>query len=73
MIEEAFLIRCLSPDVATNLIRPHLGFRENMLVVAPGPPFGVITVRATAAQLKEVRSVLDQYERGDAAACTTRP
>jgi len=61
MIEEAIQLRCLSAGQAAALIRPHLNLRTNTIVYSAGAP-GVLTIRATAAQIQNVKSVLDQYE-----------
>ena len=68
IVEEALLLRCLPAGEAAQLIRPLLRFRENSVVVAAHAP-RVLTVRGTAAQLREVRVLLERYERAESPSC----
>jgi len=68
MEEEAIVLRCLSPSEATELIRPLLHFNEHALVRA-SEGSRVLTVRATAEQLKRVKSLLDQQQSAGSPAC----
>lgn len=72
MIEEAIVLRCLSPGEAAELIRPLLGLPTNSIVYSPARAPRVVTIRATPAQIQEVRSKLDEYERADSPTCATR-
>lgn len=72
MVEEAFVLRCLSPGEAAELVRPLLHLRTNTVVYSRTHP-RVLTIRATPAQIQNVRSVLDQYEGAGAPACASKP
>ena len=71
-VEEAFLLRCLWPEEAMSLARPLLRSRSASLTATPSAP-RVITVRATAAQLEEVRGMLARYDGPASPACAPRP
>lgn len=71
MVEEAIVLRCLSPGEAAELIRPLLGLPANSIVYSPARAPRVVTIRATPAQIQEVRSVLDQHESAGSPACAT--
>jgi hypothetical protein len=73
MVEEAMLLRCLSPGEAAELVRPHLTLRSNRVVYPAANASRVLTLRATPAQLQQVRSVLAAYEGTGSPACATRP
>jgi hypothetical protein len=73
MVEEAFVLRCLSPGEAAELVRPLLHLRTNTVVYSPTHAPRVLTIRATAAQIQNVRSVLDQHEGAGAPACASKP
>jgi hypothetical protein len=73
MVEEALLLRCLSPGEAAELLRPLLPLSTNSVVYSPAHAPRVLTIRATAAQRQKVRAVLDQYEGAGSAACAPRP
>jgi hypothetical protein len=62
IVEEAFLLRCLSPGQAAELIRPLLRLAENSVVYSSEHAPRVLTVGATPAQMRDVRSLLDRYE-----------
>jgi hypothetical protein len=72
MIEQSLLLRCLPAGKAAALIRPVLDLPTNTIVLSPDAP-GVITVRATSAQLDRVRAVLDPYERDGSPSCPLTP
>jgi hypothetical protein len=67
MIEEAYVLRCLSPQDAMALIRPHLTLRDNSVTV--GKESLVMRIQATLAQQQQVKAVLDQYERAGSSSC----
>ena len=66
MIEKAYLLRCLSAGQAARLIRPVLDLPTNVVTASPD---GVLTIRATPAQVERVQAVLDSYEGAGAPAC----
>jgi hypothetical protein len=69
MEENAILLRCLTPEQAGALVRPVLDLPTNSVVFSPQGVPSVMTVRATPAQLEQVRSVLEPYEGAAAPAC----
>jgi hypothetical protein len=71
-VEQAFLLRCLSPGQAAVLVRPLLDLPTNTVVVSPNAP-GVLTVRGTPAQLGRVRALLDGYDGPGGPACARGP
>lgn len=71
MVEEALLLRGLSPGEAAELIRPLLDL--GTVVYSPSRAPRVLTIRATPAQIEKVRSVLDQYEGAWSLACAPSP
>lgn len=73
VVEEAFLLRCLSPGEAAELIRPLLTLPTNGIVYSPAHAPRVLTVRATPAQIQNARSVLDRYESAGSPACAPGP
>jgi hypothetical protein len=73
MVDDAILLRCLSTSDAQDLIAPHLSLEENSISMHQGSR--VMRIHATPEQLRQVRAVLDSYERAGAGspACATRP
>ncbi len=72
-VEEAFLLRCLTPGEAAELVRPILSLSTNTVVYSPDHAPRVLTVRATPEQLRNVRSVLERHEGTGSGACAARP
>lgn len=70
ILEESILLRCLSPGEAGELVRPLLRERGNLVVVNPSQAPRILTIRATAAQLTNVKAALEKYEGGGSAACS---
>lgn len=73
IVEEALLLRCLSPGEAAELIRPLLQLPTNSVAYSPARASRVLTIRATSAQMQRVRSMLEQYEGAGSAACAPYP
>jgi hypothetical protein len=73
MVEEAFLLRCLSPAEAAELVRPLLRLPTNSVVYSAARAPRVLAIRATPAQIQTVRSVLGQYERTASPVCAPAP
>lgn len=69
IVEEAFLLRCLSPIQAAELIRPVLRDRNNATIYAGNAP-GIVRVRVTPQDMQRARSVIDKYEAPGSPACT---
>ena len=65
-VEEAFLLRCLPPGEAAELVRPTREQASNVQIVLPAHAPRVLRIRATPEQLAEMRALL---ERQDGAAC----
>jgi len=71
LVEERFLLRCLQPGEAAELIRPLL-VRSNT-VYSPGNAPRVLVVRATPEKIQEVRLLLDRHEGAGSTTCAVRP
>lgn len=67
MSEEAFLLRCLPPGEAAELIRPLLG-PTSTVAVSPTRAPRVLTIRSTPEQITRIGALLDAR---DGAACAT--
>jgi hypothetical protein len=70
VVEEVFMIRCLSSAQAGALTRLHLG-PQGIAAYTGEPPRAVLTVRAPFAQIEELRAVMSQYEGAGGSACPT--
>lgn len=73
VVEQAFLLRCLSPGEAAELIRPLLQLPTNTIVHSPARAPRVLRVGGTAEQLVSVKALLDKHESAGSAACATPP
>lgn len=73
VVEQAFLLRCLSPGEAAELIRPLLQLPANTIVHSPARAPRVLRVRGTAEQMVSVKALLDKHESAGSAACATPP
>jgi beta-lactamase regulating signal transducer with metallopeptidase domain len=73
MVEEPLLLRCLSPGEAAELLGPVLRRDSGMTVTHSAHAPRVLTVRATPAQLRNVKALLEQYEGAGSAACASQP
>ena len=71
VIEEAIMLRCLSPAEGADLILPILG-DNGTAVHSPRAP-RVLTVRATAERLRQVKATLDRHDGAGSAACVSQP
>jgi hypothetical protein len=71
LVEERFLLRCLWPGEAAELIRPLL-VRSNA-VYSPGNAPRVLVVRATPEKIEAVRLLLDRHEGVGSTTCAVRP
>jgi hypothetical protein len=69
-VEQAFQLRCITPDQAAALIRPMLQDESSRVLASPTRAPGVLTVRTTPEQMRSVR---DRLLREDGAACTVPP
>lgn len=72
-VEQSFLLRCLSPGEAAELIRPLLQLPANTIVHAPARAPRVLRVTGTAEQMASVKALLDKHESAGSAACASRP
>ena len=70
MVEEAFLLRCLSQSQAAEMIRPVLRDRTHATIYAPGNAAGILRIHATPEDMQRARSVIDKYEGPGAPTCT---
>lgn len=72
-VEEAFLLRCLAPGDAAELLRPLVADPAAGVVISPAHAPRVLTVRATRARLEQVRAALARADGGEGAACARVP
>lgn len=70
--DEAIVLHCLTPAEAAEIIRPLLTLPANLVLVRPTEASRVLTLRATAKQLSQVKERLAPYEVGGSPTCTTR-
>jgi hypothetical protein len=68
IVEQSFQLRCVSPAQAGELIRPLVGSSGTVFINPTGVP-GVLLVRASEEQLKQVKALLDKYDGPPGAAC----
>jgi len=73
VVEQAFLLRCLSPGEAAELMRPLLQLPTNTIVHSPARAPRVLRVRGTADQMTSVKALLDKHESAGSAACALPP
>ena len=71
MIEETFVLRCLSEGEVAALVRPLLDLRKSTVVYAPAPAPRVLTIRATPEQLRKIRPLLERHDASGAPACAS--
>jgi hypothetical protein len=71
VVEQAFLLRCLSSGEAAELMRPLLQLPTNTIVHSPARAPRVLTVRGTAEQMASVKALLDKHESAGSAACAS--
>lgn len=69
-VEEAILLRCLTPGEAAELVRPLIQEHASVLTVRPTTAPRVLTVRTTPAAMQRVKALLAEHERASAGACT---
>jgi hypothetical protein len=72
LVEEAFVLRCLSSAEPAEVVRPLLRNSTNSVVHSASSP-RILTVVASPEQMRPVLSVLDQYERAGSEACAAVP
>lgn len=73
-VEEAFLLRCLAPDDAAELVRPLLAAgRSASATIAPDYALRALRIRATPARLAQVRALLTERDGAASPACLTAP
>lgn len=70
IVEEAIVLRCLAPGEAAEFVRPLLG-DLGTVVYSPAQAPRVLTIRATPAQIEDIRAVLDQHEAAGSPACAS--
>ena len=71
-IEEAIMLRCLSPDEAGEMIRLALGPSARNVQLRWREPSRLLTVRATPEQLQRVKALLAEQQAAGSAACATQ-
>ena len=68
LITETIKLECLSSEQAGDLISPYVRTNGSLYYIAK-PPLRVITVRATAEELRNVRTVLERFDNSSETAC----
>ncbi|MES2521793.1 MAG: hypothetical protein V4617_03760 [Gemmatimonadota bacterium] len=71
MVDETFLLRCITPGQAAALVRPVLDIPENSVKASPENSPGVLIIHATPAQMQRVRAMLDQHENSLTGVCVS--
>ncbi|HYW30941.1 MAG TPA: hypothetical protein VE869_05485 [Gemmatimonas sp.] len=71
MIKGEFLLRCITPVQAAQLIRPVLDRPGNRVVASEAGSPGVLSVEATQEQLQRVQAVLDQHDKSLTGVCVS--
>ena len=71
-IEEAIMLRCLSPDEAGEMIRLALGPSVRNVQLRGRPGSRLLIVRATPEQMQKVKSLLDEKQAAGSIACTAQ-
>lgn len=66
-VEEAILLRCLTPTQALEILRPHLGPTTTVTTNKSNAP-NILTVKGPPEDIQKVHSVLEPYE-GPGATC----
>ena len=69
MVEEAILLRCLTPGEAGELVRSLVLDRASTVRSGPATAPRVIVVRTTPAQMERVKAVLAKRDGADGGAC----
>ena len=69
-VSETFRLQCLSPEQATEVLRPHMqtirvSFRANS-------PVGIIRVEASPEEMESVRSLLGRYDSPAESQCAVQ-
>jgi hypothetical protein len=73
MLDDAIVLQCLAPAEAAEIIKPLLTLRANQVIVRATDAPRVLSLRATAAQLEQVKARLAPYEVAGSPTCRTRP
>ncbi len=68
LAERAFLVQCMSAEEAAAIARPLLGL-NGLMTYRGDPGRGVVTIRGTPAQIREVSAALDHAEQRGLRAC----
>lgn len=70
-VSETFRLRCLSPEQAAEVLRPHIQATGRISFRADSP-LGIITVEASPEEMARARSVLDRYDSPTQSRCTVQ-
>ena len=68
LLTETIKLRCLSSEQAGDLISPYVRTNGSLYYIAKAP-LKVITVRATAEELRNVKTVLERFDNSSETAC----
>lgn len=69
IIDQRFVLRCVSPETAFELVRPLLQSPMNTIVYSLAAGERVLTISGTREQVEAVRSVLNETENPASPAC----
>ena len=69
VVRETFLLQCLSPEQAAEVLRPYVG-ASGRLWFNPRSPLGVLNAEVSPDVMAAIRSVIDRYDNPDHAQCT---
>jgi hypothetical protein len=69
LIEQAFALRCITPEEAIQLVRPLISGGTTTVRYSPAHTPGILVIRATPAQIEMARSKLAPYEGPASQAC----
>jgi hypothetical protein len=70
IVEQSFVLRCLSTPDAADLIRTNLRGSTGASVITRGNASRIITVRATNAEIERVKQMLEENDGVGSTACT---
>jgi hypothetical protein len=71
MVDATVSLRCLSAEEAIRLVRPYLPLPANLVRIQHGS--AVLTIRATVQQLRQIETVIEEYDGNGSPACAARP
>lgn len=70
-VSETFRLQCLSPDQATEVLRPYLSAKSSISIPSRST-LAVIVVRGSGEDLRNVRTALERYDNATESQCAVR-